>query len=138
MFLEQRADEVYQERYQPCQYEGVEDGEPCPAFPRLAAQGGDGGNTGEVEQGEEHEAEGGNGCERRRGDIAAVEYRHRGDDSLLGRQTRQQADRHLPIEAQRAQYRRYCLAYHCQIGVLKVVHVLRGEVLQCPDDDGRP
>ena len=113
----------------------MEDGEPCPCFACLAAERSYRGYAGEIEQHEQHERERRQGRETCRADISAIEDGKRGDDSFLGGQTCQQADRHLPVEAQRLQDRRDGFAYHREVGVLKVVQVLRGEILQRPDDD---
>lgn len=116
----------------------MEDGEPCPHFAGFATESSDRGYAGEVEQDEEHEREGRQGRETGHTDVTAIEDSERGDDGFLSRQTGQQADRHLPIEAQGLQERRDELTDRSEIRVLQVVEVLRREILECPDDDRRP
>ena len=116
----------------------MEDGKPCPHFAGLATKSSDRGYAGEVEQDEEHEREGRQRCETGRTDVSAIEDSERGDDGFLSRQTGQQADRHLPIEAQGLQERRDELTDRSEIRVLQVVEVLRREILECPNDDRCP
>ena len=116
----------------------MEDGEPCPHFAGLATEGSDCGYAGEIEQDKEHEREGCQGCETCGTDVSAVEDSERGDDRFLSRQTGDETDGHLPVEAKRLQERRDELTDRSEIRVLKVVEVLRREILECPDDDRCP
>ena len=129
---------IDEEGDEPGEGEGVEDSEPSPDFSCLAAEGSYRRYTREIEQDEEQERERRKGREACGRYIAAIEDSESRDDGFLGRQTGEEADGHLPIEAKRLQERRDGLADGGEVGVLEIVEVLRGEVFKCPDDDRCP
>ena len=73
--------------------------EPCPLFAGLAPQGSDSRHTREIEQHEEHEAEGGERCKAGGTQVSAIKDGERRDNRFFRRQTGDKAYGHLPVEA---------------------------------------
>lgn len=148
---DQPSDLVDRERHQPCQGRGVDRGEygPFPAS-RFLPDGRQRGDAREVDQHEEHVAvghEGRDGDAFRQVDVlhvvlVGVEHAQGADHELFRTYAREDADAHLPVEAQRLDGRFDGLAQTADVGILLlfggggVVLMIR-VVAQEPDDDGR-
>ena len=135
---------MHQERRDPRDTRGVEEVEEHPAATGLATDGRKGRHAGEIEQNENHEpvshSRGEDGLSDVRARtpgvglqtllqgrgvlvgirIAVVEHAHGGDHNLLGGETRDEGDPHLPVEAEGTEDRRDEPTELSDVGVLNL------------------
>lgn len=132
-FSEQQAYLIDHKSHHPCQYHRVDHRERRP-FPReLAADSGYRCHAGEVQQGKHEESIRANRRKSRSREVVAEEDGKRRSYRFLGGQTRQETNRHLPVEAQRTHHRFYPLTDNRDPRRLQMVEVLGGEKLERPD-----